>query len=363
LPGEIFKEGSMGQYNKWQVFTAFLALFATLAVAFDAVAQNARTITGAGATFPYPVYATWAVAYKAKTGITVDYQAVGSGQGLERLKARAVNFGASDMPLKPDELERAGMIQFPAIVGGDVPVVNLTGIKPGELKLTGPVLADIYLGKISKWNDPALVALNRDLKLPDIPVTVVYRSDESGTTFIWVNYLSKVSPEWRARIGEGTTVAWPVGVGQKGNEGVAEHVRKIQGAIGYVEYTYALERRLVDARVQNRYGVFVTADINGFRAAAANAEWSGTPGFYLLLTDQLGRNAWPITGASFILMHRTQQDATNARSVLEFFDFVYRDGGPAAIELHYSPLPMAALGSIRAAWKQLKDAAGKPVWN
>ncbi len=329
----------------------------------EAVAQAPRTVTGAGATFPYPVYAKWAEAYKARTGITVNYQAVGSGQGLEKIKAKAVDFGASDMPLKPEELEKAGLIQFPTVVAGDVPVVNIPGIRSGELKLTGPIIADIYLGKVSKWNDPALVALNRELSLPDMPITVVHRSDESGTTFIWVNYLSKVSPEWKTRIGEGTTVAWPVGIGRKGNEGVAEYVQKTQGAIGYVEYTYALDFKLVDARVQNRYGVFVAADINGFRAAAANAEWSGTPGFYLVLTDQLGRNAWPITGATFILMHKTQQDPKNARSALEFFDFAYRDGGQAAIVLHYSPLPMAALGSIRTAWKsQIRDAAGKPVW-
>src|SRR5262245_39964818 len=207
----------------------------------NAAAQAPRTITGAGATFPYPVYATWAVAYKARTGITVDYQSVGSGQGLEKIKAKAVDFGASDMPLKPEELEKAGLMQFPTVVAGNVPVVNIPGVRSGELNMTGPLLADIYLGKVSKWNDPALVALNRQLPLPDMPITVVHRSDESGTTFIWVNYLSKVSPEWKTRIGEGTTVVWPVGVGRKGNEGVAEYVQKSQGAIGYVEYTYALD--------------------------------------------------------------------------------------------------------------------------
>ncbi|HWH40986.1 MAG TPA: phosphate ABC transporter substrate-binding protein PstS, partial [Usitatibacter sp.] len=263
----------------------FARLLAPLALAASvATAATAADITGAGATFPYPIYAKWADAYKKSTGTGMNYQSIGSGGGIKQITAKTVDFGASDMPLKPEELDKGGLTQFPTVIGGDVPVVNLPGVKPGELHLTGPVLANIYLGNIKKWDDPAIAKLNPNVKLPSQDITVVHRSDGSGTTFIWVNYLSKVSPEWKAKVGEGTSVNWPTGVGGKGNEGVASYVQRISGAIGYVEYAYALQNKMNTAAVQNREGEFVQANAEAFRAAAANAEWNKVPGFYLILT-------------------------------------------------------------------------------
>jgi phosphate transport system substrate-binding protein len=335
---------------------------AAAALAFGVAAQ-AADITGAGATFPYPIYAKWAEAYKAKSGTSLNYQSIGSGGGIKQIQNKTVDFGASDMPLKPEDLDKDGLIQFPTVIGGDVPVVNLEGIKPGELKLTGPVLADIYLGKITKWNDPAIAKLNAGLKLPDYDITVVHRSDGSGTTFIWVNYLSKVSPEWKTKVGEGTSVAWPAGVGGKGNEGVASYVQRVKGTIGYVEYAYALQNKMTYAQVQNKEGTFVSPSSETFKAAAAGADWSKAPGYYLVLTDQAGKNSWPISGATFILMYKTQQKPEIAKEVLKFFDFAFStDGDKLADSLDYVPLPDLVTTQIRGTWKaQLKDASGKPI--
>jgi len=341
--------------------TRMLVAATTLAAGIGA---QAAEITGAGATFPYPIYAKWAEAYKAKTGIGMNYQSIGSGGGIAQIKARTVDFGASDMPLKPEDLRSAGLMQFPAIVGGVVPVMNLDGIAPGAMKLTGKVLADIYLGKIKKWNDKAIADLNPGLKLPDEPIAVVRRSDGSGTTFIWTDYLSKMSDEWKGKVGASTAVAWPEGVGGKGNEGVAAYVQRIKGSIGYVEYAYAKRNKMIHASVQNREGQFVQPDDASFQAAAANADWKNAPGFYQILTDQPGKTAWPITGASFILMHVKQDKPQNAAQVLKFFDWSFHNGQKLAEELDYVPLPDGVTRVIADAWKaQIKDAGGKTVWN
>ena len=338
----------------------FLAA-ATLAVGLSAQAID---ITGAGATFPYPIYAKWAEAYKAKTGVGMNYQSIGSGGGIAQIKAKTVDFGASDMPLKPEDLQAAGLMQFPAIIGGVVPIVNVEGIAPGAMKLTGPVLADIYLGKIKSWNDKAITGLNPGLKLPADPITVVRRSDGSGTSFIWTDYLSKVSPEWKTKVGAGTAVAWPEGVGGKGNEGVAAYVQRIKGSIGYVEYAYAKRNKMTYTQVQNRDGQFVAPDDDTFQAAAAYADWKGAPGFYQILTDQPGKASWPITGASFILMHAKQDKPQNAAEVLRFFDWALKNGQKMATELDYVPMPDAVIKVVADAWKaQIKDGAGKAVWN
>jgi len=336
--------------------TAIALRVSTSAAAID--------ITGAGATFPYPIYAKWAEAYKAKSVVSMNYQSIGSGGGIKQIQNKTVDFGASDMPLKPEELDKDGLLQFPTVIGGDVPVVNLEGVKAGELKLTGPVLADVYLGKITKWNDPAIAKLNAGLKLPDSDITVVHRSDGSGTTFIWVNYLSKVSAEWKQKVGEGTSVAWPTGVGGKGNEGVASYVQRVKGSIGYVEYAYALQNKMTHAQVQNREGNFVSPSSETFKAAAAGADWNKTPGYYLVLTDQPGKSAWPISGATFILMYKTQARPDTAREVLKFFDWAYsNDGDKLADALDYVPLPESVTAQIRGTWKaQIKDASGKPVY-
>jgi phosphate transport system substrate-binding protein len=328
------------------------------------VQVHAADITGAGATFPYPIYAKWADAYKKQTGTGMNYQSIGSGGGIAQIKAKTVDFGASDMPLKPEDLQAAGLMQFPAVIGGVVPVVNLDGIAPGALRFTGPVLADIYLGKIKTWNDKAIQDLNPSLKLPADPITVVRRSDGSGTSFLWTDYLSKVSPEWKTKVGASTAVAWPEGVGGKGNEGVAAYVQRIKGSIGYVEYAYAKKNKMISGAVQNKDGQFVQADDDTFAAAAAFADWKNAPGFYQVLTDQPGKTSWPITGASFILMHTKQDKPQNAAEVLKFFDWAYKNGKAMATELDYVPMPDAVTKVVADAWKtQLKDAAGKPVLN
>ncbi len=335
---------------------------AAAALAF-AGAALALDITGAGATFPYPIYAKWADAYRKETGIGMNYQSIGSGGGIKQIAAKTVDFGASDMPLKPEELEKTGMIQFPTVIGGDVPVVNLKGIMPGQLKLSGAVLADIYLGKINKWNDPAIAGLNAGVQLPASAINVVHRSDGSGTTFIWTNYLSKMSPEWKSKVGEGTSVNWPVGVGGKGNEGVASYVQRIEGSIGYVEYAYVLQNKMAFALVRNREGNFVAPSAKAFQAAAAGADWKASPGMYVILTDAPGKDAWPIAGATFILMHRTQDKPENAREVLKFFDWAYAKGDGLAQELDYVPMPDGVVRLIQSNWKsQLRDSTGKPVY-
>ena len=342
-----------------QLTQGFLAA-ATFAFGISAQAVD---ITGAGATFPYPIYAKWAEAYKAKTGVAMNYQSIGSGGGIAQIKAKTVDFGASDMPLKPEDLQKDGLMQFPAVIGGVVPVVNLEGIAPGALRFSGPVLADIYLGRIKKWNDKPIADLNPGVKLPDGPITVVRRSDGSGTTFLWTDYLSKVSAEWKSKVGAGTAVAWPEGVGGKGNEGVAAYVQRIKGSIGYVEYAYAKRNKMAHAAVQNRDGQFVQPDDDTFQAAAAFADWKNAPGFYQILTDQPGKQSWPISGASFILMHQKQDKPASAVEVMKFFDWALKNGQKMAEELDYVPLPQPLVAQIADAWKaQLKDAAGAPLW-
>ena len=327
-----------------------------------AAAAGAADITGAGATFPYPLYAKWAEAYKAKTGVGLNYQSIGSGGGIKQIIAKTVDFGASDAPLDTAMLEKEGLVQFPMVMGGVVPVFKLDGIKPGGLRLTGTVLADIYLGKITKWNAPAIAALNKDVKLPDMDITVVSRSDGSGTTFIFTNYLSKVSAEWKDKAGNNTSVKWPAGVAGKGNEGVAAYVQRLPGSIGYVEYAYALQNKMSYALLQNKDGNFVGPDDTTFRAAAANAQWDKAPGFNLLLTDQAGKESWPITGATFILMHKKQDKPETALIALKFFDWAYEGGDKLAIDLDYVPMPDSVVKLVKAEWKKIQDGAGKPVY-
>jgi len=323
----------------------------------------AQTLNGAGATFPYPIYAKWAGAYKIKTGISMNYQSIGSGGGIKQIKSRTVDFGASDMPLPVEELNENGLIQFPMVMGGVVPVVNIPGIKTGELKLTGAVVADIYLGKISKWNDPAIVMQNPGVNLPDQKIIAVSRADGSGSTFIFTHYLSKVSPGFKQKIGNNTSVAWPSGVGGKGNEGVASYVQRLKGSIGYVEYAYALQNRMNVAQLQNQAGKFVKPDSESFQAAAANADWAKTPGFNLMLTDQPGEKSWPITGATFILFYKKQDKPKTAREVLKFFDWAYRHGDKLADALDYVPMPANVVKLVEEVWKKdIKDSNGKPVW-
>ncbi|MBE0626988.1 MAG: phosphate ABC transporter substrate-binding protein PstS [Burkholderiales bacterium] len=326
---------------------------------------TAANITGAGATFPYPVYAKWAEAYKAKTGTSMNYQSIGSGGGIKQIKAKTVDFGASDAPLKPAELEKDGLVQFPAVMGGVVPVVNIEGVKPGEMKLSGKALADIYLGKIKKWSDPAIAELNKGMKLPDTAITVVNRSDGSGTTFIFTNYLSKVSPEWKEKVGNDKSVAWPAatGAGGKGNEGVASFVQRLHGAIGYVEYAYAKQNKMAYTLLQNREGNFVKPDDKSFQSAAAGADWKNAPGFYEILTDEPGKDSWPITGATFILVHKSQMNPATAKEVLKFFDWAYKEGDKLALELDYIPMPDDVVKLVQAEWKsKIRDMAGKTIW-
>ncbi len=321
-------------------------------------------ITGAGATFPYPIYAKWAEAYKKATGVGMNYQSIGSGGGIAQIKNKTVDFGASDMPLKPDELAQAGLMQFPAIIGGIVPVVNIDGVKPGDLKLSGAVLADIFLGKVKAWNDPAIVALNPGLKLAAEPITVVRRSDGSGTTFNFTNYLSKVSADWKSKVGEGAAVAWPEGVGGKGNEGVSAYVQRIKGSIGYVEYAYAQKNNMTYVMVQNRDGAYPKPNSASFQAAAEYADWKNAPGFYQIITDSPGRNSWPISASSFILLHTTQDKPQNAMQVMQFYDWSFHNGQKMAEELDYVPLPDSLTRMIADSWKRdVKDASGKPIWN
>ncbi|MFZ3116861.1 MAG: phosphate ABC transporter substrate-binding protein PstS [Variovorax sp.] len=330
-----------------------------VAAAFAHAPAFAQDITGAGATFPAPLYAKWAGDYNKATGVKINYQSVGSGAGLKQIDSKTVDFGASDMPLKDEDLQAKGLMQFPTVIGGVVPVVNIQGIKPGELKLNGTVLADIYLGKITKWNDPAIKALNGSLNLPDAAISPVRRADGSGTTFIFTNYLSKVSPEWKSKAGEGTAVNWPAGAGGKGNEGVAAFVNRLPNSIGYVEYAYVKQNKMVYAKMQNVDGNYVDPDDTAFKEAAAGAEWSKS--FYQILTNQPGKNAWPISGATFIMMHKIQDKPANATATLKFFDWAYKNGDKTAADLDYVPMPDVVKTSINKAWGEIKDAAGKPV--
>lgn len=321
---------------------------------------QAAELTGAGATFPAPVYAKWADAYQKATGHKVNYQSIGSGGGIKQINAKTVDFGASDMPLKVDVLEKDGLVQFPTVIGGVVPVVNVTGIQAGQLKLTGPLLAEIYLGKVSKWNDKAIADLNPGVSLPSVDIAVIRRADGSGTSFIFTNYLSKVSDEWKSKVGEGTVVQWPTGMGGKGNEGVSAFLQRIPNSIGYVEYAYAKQNKLAWLYIKNAAGNFVAPDDDAFKDAAATADWSKS-GFGEILTNQSGKRAWPITGATFILMHKVQGKPDQAAEVLKFFEWAYKGGDKMAAELDYVPLPDSLVKQIVASWGSIKDAAGKSV--
>jgi phosphate transport system substrate-binding protein len=342
-------------HMKWLTVSA-TALGLTIAGA-----AQAAEITGAGASFPAPIYAKWADAYQKATGNKINYQSVGSGSGIKQIKAKTVDFGASDMPLKPEDLEKDGLQQFPTVIGGVVPVVNVAGVKGGDLRMTGEVLAEIYLGKITKWNDKAIAALNPKVSLPDQAIAVVRRADGSGTTFIWTNYLSKVSEEWKSKVSEGTAVQWPVGMGGKGNEGVSAFVQQLPGAIGYVEYAYAKQNKMAYTLVKNADGNFVAPDDAAFKAAAAGADWSRSA-FYEILTNQPGKEAWPITGATFILMHKAQDKPQQAAEALKFFEWSYKNGAKLAEELDYVPLPDSLIKLIVTSWGGMKDGSGKTVW-
>lgn len=337
----------------------------TVGLAFSAMALSAQAVnvTGAGASFPYPIYAKWAAAYHQETGKQVNYQSIGSGGGQQQIIAKTVDFGASDDPMKGEALDKDNLLQFPAVIGGTVPVVNIDGIKPGELKLSGKVLGDIYLGKITKWNDPAIQELNADLKLPNSSIIVVHRSDGSGTTFGWTNYLSKVSPDWKEKVGEGKAVKWPTGQGGKGNEGVAAYVRQLKDSIGYVEYAYAKQNQLSWTQLQNKDGAFVQPSQETFAAAAASADWVGTPGMGVILTDEPGADSWPVTSATFILMHKEQDKPQNAEAVLTFFSWAFDKGADMASELDYVPLPKEVTDQIQQVWSdEIKAKDGSAVW-
>ncbi len=338
--------------------TSFIAA-AGLAAATLMGAAHAQGITGAGASFPAPVYSKWASDYNKATGVRVNYQSVGSGAGIKQIEAKTVDFGASDMPLTDEELKAKGLIQFPMVIGGTVPVVNIQGIAPGQLRLDGQVLGDIYLGKITKWSDPAIKALNPGVNLPDAAISPVRRADGSGTTFNFTNYLSRVHPEWKSKVGEGTAVNWPVGAGGKGNEGVAAFVKQLPNSIGYVEYAYVKQNKMSYALMKNKDGAFVAPDDDSFKAAAAGADWNKS--FYQLITDQPGKTTWPITTATFILMHTKQEKPANAAEAFKFFSWAFKSGSKTAADLDYVPMPDAVVGAVEKAWATVSDTSGKPV--
>jgi phosphate transport system substrate-binding protein len=330
--------------------------------AVSAMTAAATDISGAGATFPYPIYAKWADAYKKQTNIGLNYQSIGSGGGIKQIEANTVTFGASDMPLTPDALNKAGLVQFPTVMGGVVPVVNIPGIKSNDLVIDGPTLAKIYLGEIKTWDDPAIKKLNPTAKLPSQAIVVVHRSDGSGTTFIFTNYLIKVSADWKSKVGNNTSVEWPVGIGAKGNEGVANNIGQAQGSIGYVESAYAKQNNLTTMKMVNKDGKTVSPVPEAFQAAAANADWVGSPGFYVLLTDEPGAASWPIAGATFILFHKQVQDPVAAQEALKFFAWAYANGGKMAEDLDYIPMPAPVVVAIKKLWStEIKDSGGKPV--
>ena len=331
-------------------------LFSGFALA-NAVTASAADMTGAGATFPYPIYAKWAEAYKAKTGNGLNYQSIGSSGGIKQIRAKTVDFGATDNPVKFEELENDGMIQFPAVIGGVVPVLNLDGIAPGQIKLTGDVLAQLFSGEITNWNDKKIAALNPGLKLADQSITVVHRADGSGTTAIFTDYLTKVSKSWETNVGAGATVKWPAesSIGGKGNEGVAANVSRVKGSIGYVEYAYAKKNKMTFAQLRNLDGKFVAPDDASFTAAAAGVNWAKTPGMGIFLTNQAGAKSWPIAGASFILMYKNPENKANSAEVLKFFDWALKNGGAMAEELDYVPMPAKVVDYIsKNVWSQVK---------
>ncbi|MGF7132419.1 phosphate transport system substrate-binding protein [Paraburkholderia sp. EB58] len=334
--------------------------FAGLAGALFAIAAQAADITGAGSTFAAPIYTKWADAYQKSGGGKVNYQGIGSSGGVKQIIAKTVDFAGSDAPLKDDELAKDGLFQFPTVVGGVVPVVNLPGVTPGQLVLSGEVLGDIYLGKIKKWNDPAIAALNPKAKLPDTDIAVVRRADGSGTSFIWTNYLSKVNADWKSKVGEGATVSWPTGTGGKGNDGVAAFVQRLPGAIGYVEWAYAKQNKMVYVDLKNSAGNVVEPKTETFKAAAAGADWSKS--FYQILTNEPGKDAWPVVGATFVLLHTTQDKAPQGAETLKFFDWAFKNGTSAADSLDYISLPESVVTQIKSQWKdKVKDASGKSV--
>ena len=336
-----------------------LLLFVTSLLA---TTLTAKTINGAGASFPYPVYSQWGYLYNKLTGVKLNYQSIGSGGGIAQIKAKTVDFGASDKPLKSEVLDQFGLVQFPMVMGGVVPVVHLKGVKNGSVKLSASVLADIFLGKIKKWNDSRITALNSGLSLPSKKIIVVHRADGSGTTWIFTNYLSKVSSDWKQRVGNAKAVKWPVGVGGKGNEGVATYVKRMNGSIGYVEFAYALKNKMSAIKLKNRGGKFVAPTISSFQSAAAHADWKNAKGFYMVLTEQPGGESWPITGATYILMHKHQKSASTAHAALTFFNWCYENGKKQAIDLHYIPMPESLISMIRKMWKKEIHADGKAVW-
>jgi phosphate transport system substrate-binding protein len=331
-------------------------------VAAPVAMASAADISGAGATFPYPIYAKWADTYKKETGVGMNYQSIGSGGGIKQIMQKTVTFGASDMPLKPEQLTKAGLVQFPTVLGGDVTVINLDGVKSGDLRLDGDTLAKIFLGEIKSWDDPALKKLNPDAKLPAQPIVVVHRSDGSGTTFIFTDYLSKVSADWKSKVGANTSVEWPAGIGAKGNEGVANNVANTKGSIGYVEYAYAKQNNLTSVSMINKDGKTVSPNSASFQAAAASADWEKTEGFYVILTDQPGATSWPIAGATFILIHKQPQDPAAAAEALKFFDWAYAKGDKMAEDLDYVPMPDPVVTAIKKVWAaEIKDQSGKPL--
>jgi len=331
--------------------------------AASTIAAAAADISGAGATFPYPIYAKWADTYKKETGVGLNYQSIGSGGGIKQIQAKTVTFGASDMPLKADELQKAGLVQFPTVLGGVVPVVNLDGIAPGDITIDGPTLAKIFLGEIKTWNDPAIQKLNPSVKLPSQAIAVVHRSDGSGTTFIFTDYLSKTSADWKSKVGANTAVEWPVGIGAKGNEGVANNVAQTKGSIGYVEYAFAKQNKLTSTKLVNKDGKAVAPTADAFQAAAASADWNGTPGFGVILTNEAGANSWPISGATFILIHKQPQDAAATAEALKFFAWGFTKGDKMAEELDFVPMPDNVVSAIQKVWSaEIKDASGKPLF-
>jgi phosphate transport system substrate-binding protein len=340
--------------------TRLLIIAAAAALSCGAAAVD---ISGAGATFPYPIYAKWADAYKKLTGIGLNYQSIGSGGGIKQIKAKTVTFGASDMPLKPDDLKEAGLLQFPMIIGGVVPVVNIKGIQGGQLHLDGATVASIYLGDITQWNDPKIKSLNPKLALPSTAIAPVYRSDGSGTNFLFSDYLSKTSPKFKSSIGANTSVQWPTGIGAKGNEGVANMTTQTDGAIGYVEYAYAKQKKMAYTLLTNSAGAAVAPSAESFQAAAANADWVHADSYYLILTDQAGAKSWPITGASFILVYKQPDDPAPVLEALKFFSWAYKDGATMAAELDYVPLPAALIAQVKKTWVSAITSGGHPVWS
>ena len=341
------------------MFKKFILATGALAIAGSALATD---ISGAGATFPAPVYAKWAETYKAQGGGSTNYQAIGSGGGIKQIKAKTVDFGASDKPLKPEELAASGLYQFPTVVGGVVPIINLPGLRAGRIRLTGEILGDIFLGTITKWNDPRITAINPQLKMPGAPITVVHRSDGSGTSFMFTSYLTIKNKDWASKVGASDSVQWPTGLGGKGNDGVSAFVKQTVGAIGYVEYAYAKQNGAAYALVANKVGRYPAPVAASFSAAAAGAQWNKAPGNYLMLLDQPGANAWPITGATFILVYRNQANPVQGAAVLKFFDWAYKSGDATAAQLDYVPLPVAVKTLVRHQWATMVSSGGKPVY-